>query len=173
MFRAKVGKLTASVLLVIASCVLAGSVCCNRAAAQAAEKKDEAAPDKKEEAKDDKEAKKGTPEMAFWQNPIILIPVLFALFYFVVLRPQQRRMRQEQDSMMANLKKNDEVVTSAGIFGTVANIKDEEVTLKIDDNARIRVLKSTIARVINKTEPPKDGAPGATPPAANTGIKPN
>jgi preprotein translocase subunit YajC len=171
MFRAKVGKLTASILLVIACCVLAGGVSCSRAVAQAAEKKDEAAPDKKEDEKGD--AKKGTPEVAFWQNPIILIPVLFALFYFVVLRPQQRRMRQEQDSMMANLKKNDEVVTSAGIFGTVANIKDEEVTLKIDDNARIRVLKSTIARVINKTEPPKDGAAGATPPAANTGIKPN
>jgi preprotein translocase subunit YajC len=118
------------------------------------------------------EAKKVADESApsFWQNPIILIPVIFALFYFVVLRPQQRKQRKEQEDLMANLKKNDEVLTAAGIIGVVSHIKEsgDEVTLKIDDNARIRVLKNTIVRILNKAESPKEG----TAAAANTNIKP-
>ena len=80
---------------------------------------------------------------------------------------------------MAGMKKNDEVVTASGIIGIVAIIKEneDEVTLKIDDNARIRVLKSSIVRIKKKEEPAKDAAPAtaptaATPPAANTNIKP-
>ena len=73
------------------------------------------------------------------------------------------------------MKKNDEVVTHSGIIGIVANIKEggDEVTLKIDDNARIRVLKSSIAKIINKKDEAKDAAPPVSPPAANTNIKPN
>jgi preprotein translocase subunit YajC len=110
----------------------------------------------------------------FWQNSIFLVPVLFALFYFVVLRPQHRKQRKEQEDMMASLKKNDEVITAAGIIGIVSHIKDsgDEVTLKIDDNARIRVLRSTIVRILKKEESPKDGTAATTTPAANTNIKP-
>jgi preprotein translocase subunit YajC len=125
----------------------------------------------------EEEVKKGATEQGpFWQNPIILLPVMFALFYFIVLRPQQRKQRQEQENMMSGLKKNDEVVTAAGIIGIVSHIKEngDEVTLKIDDNARIRVLKSSIIRIMKKDEPPKEGTPPAvaSTPAANTSIKP-
>jgi preprotein translocase subunit YajC len=51
------------------------------------------------------------------------------------------------------LKKNDEVVTAGGIIGVVQNIKDDEVLLKIDDNAKMRVLKSSITRIIPKDSP--------------------
>ena len=118
-------------------------------------------------------AKKATDEPGpLWQNPIFLLPVMFFLFYFIVLRPQQRRQRQEQETMMSGLKKNDEVTTAAGIIGVVHSIKEneDEVTLKIDDNAKIRVLKSSIVRIKSKDEP-KDGSPPASPPA-NTNIKP-
>ena len=110
-------------------------------------------------------------EPSLWQNPIFLLPVLFFLFYFVVLLPQQRRQRREQEALFTGLKKNDKVVTAAGIIGVIANIEanNDEVTLKIDDNARMRVLKSTIVRVLNKEEG-KDGAVPAT--TANTNIKP-
>jgi preprotein translocase subunit YajC len=123
----------------------------------------------------EEEGKKAAAEpMPFWQNPIILLPVMFGLFYFVVLRPQQRKQRKEQEDMMGGLKKNDEVVTAAGIIGVVSHMKEggDEVTLKIDDNARIRVLKSSIIRIMKKDEPPKDGTPPAPAPATNTNVKP-
>src|SRR5713101_3982431 len=113
----------------------------------------------------EEEVKKGASEPSpFWQNPIILLPIIFALFYFVVLRPQQRKQRKEQEDMMTSLKKNDEVVTAAGIIGIVSHIKEsgDEVTLKIDDNVRMRVLKSTIVRILKKEESPKDPAAPTT-----------
>jgi preprotein translocase subunit YajC len=115
-----------------------------------------------------KDAAQEAPSL--WANPIILLPILFMLFYFVVILPQSRRQRKEQAALMTGLKKNDEVVTAAGIVGVIWSIKegDEEVTLKIDDNARIRVLKSTIVRIKNK-----EGTPPTGPaPATDTNIKP-
>jgi preprotein translocase subunit YajC len=98
--------------------------------------------------------------------PFILILVLF---YFLMLRPARQREKQQRDMLMNQLKKNDEVVTSAGIIGTVANIKDDEVTLKVDEsaNVRLRVLKSTIVKIIT----PKDAA-AANSDAVKAGAPP-
>lgn len=117
------------------------------------------------------ESKKGQEGIGgLFQNPIVPILLVMVAFFFLIILPAQRRQRKEQEALMAGLKKNDEVVTAAGIIGIVANINDtgDQVTLKIDDNARIRVLKSTIVRILKKDEPAKDAA---TPPA-NT-AKPN
>src|SRR5258708_3763593 len=79
--------------------------------------------------------------------PILLIALLVP-FYFVVLRPAQKQ-DKERKAMVAGLKKGDEVVTTGGMIGTVAHIKekgvgDEDiVTLKIDDKVKIPVLKSS------------------------------
>ena len=107
---------------------------------------------------------KPTPDPLMSMLPIMAIGVLF---FFLILMPKSRQQRKEQEALLANLKKNDEVVTSSGIIGIVTNIKEtgDEVTLKIDDNARIRVLKSSIVRIV-----PKEGAPSA--PVPNTSIKP-
>ncbi|MBI1830170.1 MAG: preprotein translocase subunit YajC [Planctomycetes bacterium] len=114
-------------------------------------------------------------------NPIIPIMIVMVLFFVLIVWPAQRRQRQEAEELMASMKKNDEVETASGIIGVVASINDakDEVTLKIDDNAKIRVRKSTIVRIINKEEPPKDAAaptgPAAaptTPAAPNTNVKP-
>lgn len=83
----------------------------------------------------------------------MLLPFLAigVLFYFLMIRPQRRQKRQQQD-MLGAMKKNDRVVTIGGIKGTIANIQREadEVTLKIDESsgAKIRVQISAIARVI-------------------------
>lgn len=109
-------------------------------------------------------------ELPFYQNPMFLVIGLMVLFFFVVILPAQRRQKREAENIMSNLKKNDEVVTASGIIGIVSHIKEgpsDEVTLKIDDNARIRVLKSSIVRIIKK----EDATPGAVAP--NTNIKPN
>jgi len=108
-----------------------------------------------------------------FDNPILPLLIVMVLFFFFIILPAQRRQKKEQESVLANLKKNDEVVTAAGIIGIVSLIKDneDEVTLKIDDNARIKVLKSSIVRIRNK-EAPADAAtnpPPSTPP--NTNIK--
>ena len=82
--------------------------------------------------------------------PIILI---FGAFYFLIILPAQRKERKQREALFSQLKKNDEVVTAGGIIGIVQNIKDDEVLIKIDDNAKMRVLKSSITRIIPKDTP--------------------
>ena len=73
--------------------------------------------------------------------PIIFI---FGIFYFLLIRPQQKK-QKEHGRMTSELKKNDEVVTNGGIHGTVVNVKDTTLILKIDDNVKIEINKSTVA----------------------------
>jgi preprotein translocase subunit YajC len=99
---------------------------------------------------------------------LMLGPLLLLLFYFIVLRPGQRRQQQERDSLLTGLKKNDKVVTIGGIYGTVITVSDtdDEVTVKVDDNTRLKMTKSSIARNISNEEaakaakdnPKKEGA---------------
>ena len=75
--------------------------------------------------------------------PIILI---FVIFYFMLIRPQQKK-QKEFAKMLSELKKNDEVVTNGGIHGTILNVKDDTLILKIDDNVKIEINKSAIGYV--------------------------
>jgi len=90
--------------------------------------------------------------MSAGQNPLVsLMPIvfIFIIFYFLLIRPQKRT-QDEHKKMIASLKKNDEVVTSGGIHGTIVNVKEAAVTLKVDDNVKIDVEKSCIARIKRK-----------------------
>ncbi|MGQ0635274.1 MAG: preprotein translocase subunit YajC [Planctomycetaceae bacterium] len=75
--------------------------------------------------------------------------VIAVLFYVLLIRPQ-RREQATREAMLSALKKNDKVVTIGGMIGTVANISadGQEVTLKVDDNTRIRMVRSSIQRVL-------------------------
>jgi preprotein translocase subunit YajC len=75
----------------------------------------------------------------------ILMIGIFVLYYFVVIRGN-RREKSSREDMLSSLKKNDRVVTIGGIIGTVASTSQDgkEVTLKIDDNARMKVLRTAI-----------------------------
>ena len=83
-------------------------------------------------------------------NPLVsLIPmvVIGIVFYFIIMRPQvkaQKEKRQLHEQLLANLKKNDKVVTVGGIIGTVAEVSEDRVTLKTDDNTRIRFTRNSI-----------------------------
>lgn len=79
--------------------------------------------------------------------PILLIGVLF---YFLMLQPERKK-QAEQKKMLSEMKTNDQVVTVGGILGVVSNMTDKYVTLRIDDksNAKIRVLRSSISRVLS------------------------
>jgi len=73
--------------------------------------------------------------------PIILI---FVIFYFLLIRPQKKA-QSEHKKMIDSLKKNDEVITSGGIHGTITNVKEHSVTMKVDDNVKIEVQKNSIS----------------------------
>jgi len=82
-----------------------------------------------------------------------LLPFLFmgVLFYFLLIRPQQKRQKQHQQ-LLANLKTGDKVVTSSGIHGLIANVKKTTFLLKIADNVKIEIDKSAISGVEKQTE---------------------
>jgi preprotein translocase subunit YajC len=83
------------------------------------------------------------------QSPLIsLMPIalIFIIFYFLLIRPQKRA-QQDHAKMLTALSKNDEVITSGGIYGTIVNIQDDVVTLRVDDNTRIKIQKSSISKL--------------------------
>jgi len=73
--------------------------------------------------------------------PLIL---LFAVFYFLLIRPQQKRAKTHK-TFMENLKKGDKVVTSGGLYGTITGVTDDAVTIEIAEKVRVRILKSAVA----------------------------
>ncbi|GIK82423.1 MAG: preprotein translocase subunit YajC [Pseudorhodoplanes sp.] len=87
--------------------------------------------------------------------PFILI---FVIMYFLILRPQQKRMKQHQE-MVKNLRRGDTVVTSGGLIGKVTKvIDDDQVEMEIGEDMRIRQVRQMIAEVRTKGEPVKDDA---------------
>ena len=84
----------------------------------------------------------GNPLMAF--VPILL---MFAIFYFLLIRPQQKKQKELQE-IIKNLKKGDRVVTSGGIIGTVHTLQDDYVVLKVGDgDTKIEALRSCITEL--------------------------
>ena len=81
--------------------------------------------------------------------PLILI---FAIMYFLMIRPQQKRVKQHKE-MVAALKKGDQVVTQGGIIGKVASVRDEELEVEIATGVRVRVVRGTVSQVLSRTEP--------------------
>ena len=91
----------------------------------------------------------GTAALIMNLAPFILI---FVVFYFLLIRPQQQRMKQHK-AMVENLRRGDEVVTSGGMIGKVTKIADNEITVELAENVRVKVIKHTISEVRNRTEP--------------------
>ena len=82
--------------------------------------------------------------------PLILI---FAIMYFLLIRPQQKR-QKEHKTMIEALRRGDQVLTNGGIIGKVTKVKEDgEIEVEIAEGVRVRVLRSMIAQVITKTEP--------------------
>lgn len=91
-------------------------------------------------------------------QPLILMAVMFGVFYFLLIRPQQKRQR-ELDDMLKALRRGDKVRTTGGIRGEVADLTDTEVTLIVADKVKINVLRSHIAsRIGPTTEGKSEGA---------------
>jgi preprotein translocase subunit YajC len=82
-------------------------------------------------------------------SQFLLIAVMFAVFYFLLIRPQQKRQR-ETDDMLKSLRKGDKVRTSGGIRGEIVDLDEQEVALLVADKVKIHVLRSHIASRIEK-----------------------
>jgi preprotein translocase subunit YajC len=84
---------------------------------------------------------------------ILFIVALFAIMYFVMIRPQQKQMK-EQQALIAALKKGDDVVTSSGILGKIWMVADKTVTLEVSSGVRLRILKSSIQGKVSVNDEP-------------------
>jgi len=83
-------------------------------------------------------------------NPLVAIApfvLIFVVFYLLVIRPQ-RKQQQQKERMVAALKKGDRVVTTGGIYATVAGVEEETLILKVAENTKIKVARSAVAGLV-------------------------
>ncbi len=94
----------------------------------------------------------------------LLIPtmLIIGIMYFLMIRPQQRRLKEHQ-AMIAAIRRGDTIVTSGGIIGKVTKVEDQELQVEIADGVKIKLLRSTISEVRGKGE----AAPAAKAKAAS------
>lgn len=85
----------------------------------------------------------GTPMFQHFLPQIIIIGLIF---YFIVIRPEKKKQKTHKDKL-ENLKKNDQIVTAGGVHGTIVNIKEKTVILRIDDSAKMEIDKDAVAVV--------------------------
>ena len=89
----------------------------------------------------------------FDMKQLIPLVLIFVIFYFLILRPQQKKTRAHQE-VLKELRRGDRVVTAGGLLGTVDKIiNDGEISLEIADNVKVRVVKATVTEVLAKTQP--------------------
>ncbi len=82
--------------------------------------------------------------------PLILI---FAIMYFLLIRPQQKKVK-EHKALVDAVRRGDQIVTQGGLIGKVSKVKDDnEIEVELAEGVKVRVVKSTVAQVLSKTEP--------------------
>ncbi len=85
-------------------------------------------------------------------SPLVnLFPLIaiFVIFYFLLIRPQKQKEKEHQ-KMLSNVNKNDEIVTTGGIHGTIVNVKDKTLIIRIDENVKIEIEKSCVSYLKKK-----------------------
>jgi preprotein translocase subunit YajC len=92
----------------------------------------------------------GVPGLIDFMVPMILV---FLIFWVLVLRPQNKRVKEHQAKIMA-VKKGDRVVTGGGLIGRVTKVGDTEVEIELAQNVRVQALKSTLSQVVDPTAKP-------------------
>lgn len=109
-------------------------------------------------------------------GPLVPFVLIAVVFYFLLIRPQQKRLKEHR-TMIEAVKKGDMIVTSGGLIGKVLKVEEAEVQVELGEGVKVRVVRATIAEVRSKGEPVKASvaakaktgkAPVAKPVAANT-----
>lgn len=83
---------------------------------------------------------------ASWIQGALPFVLMFAIFYFLLIRPQQKRTKQ-RNQMLSELQKNDKVVTIGGLYGTIVDLTDDKVTLRVNENTKLTFDRSAINSV--------------------------
>jgi preprotein translocase subunit YajC len=103
----------------------------------------------------------GATGLSFLGNPMYLMIAMLAIFYFLLIRPQQKR-QKEHKQMLTNLQKGDTIFTSGGLRGKITGIDETVITIEIADRVRVKVNRSAVGGLISKgeaapeKEPPKE-----------------
>ena len=82
-------------------------------------------------------------------STLIMFGAIFLIFYFMIIRPQQKRTK-EKEKMLSNLEKGDKVVTNGGIHGIIAGLEEKTALLQVSDNTKIKIERSAITTVLAK-----------------------
>jgi preprotein translocase subunit YajC len=85
---------------------------------------------------------------------LILFGSIILIFYFMIIRPQQKRAKERQ-KLIDSMKKGDKVITSSGIYGTIAGLDEKTVLVQIADNVKVKLDWGSIATIISESEPEK------------------
>jgi preprotein translocase subunit YajC len=92
-----------------------------------------------------------------FQFPIMMV-LLFAIMYFMMIRPQRRR-EKERKEMIASVKSGSRVLMTSGIIGQVTNVKEQTLVIRISENTKVEVVRSAIAQVLEDGEMPSELEP--------------
>ena len=84
-------------------------------------------------------------------QPLILMGAMFAIFYFLLIRPQQKKSKEHRQ-MLSNLRKGDRIVTAGGMYGTVEGITPNTLTVKIAEGTKVKLTRSSVATVVTTEE---------------------
>ena len=93
----------------------------------------------------------GNPEGSLFST-LLMFALIIGIFYFLILRPQQKRQKERQKLLEA-LKKGDKVITSGGLHATVAGIDEKSVLLQVADNVKLKYDRSAVATIVREGEP--------------------
>lgn len=91
-------------------------------------------------------AQAGAPEGAAGLFSLVPFILIFVVFYFLLILPQQRKQKQHKE-MLTKLKKGDKIITSAGMWGSITRLEKDTVTVQIDDNTKVKIQRENIGRV--------------------------
>ena len=80
-------------------------------------------------------------------STLIMFGAIFAIFYFMIIRPQQKRAK-EREKMLGAIQKGDKIITSAGMHGTIVGIEEKTYLIQVSDNVKIKFEKSAVASVV-------------------------
>jgi preprotein translocase subunit YajC len=86
---------------------------------------------------------------------LFMMVIIFGIFYFILIRPQQKKMKDHR-KMVENLKKDDRVITGGGLYGVVKNTSANTVTVEISEGVRVKVARSSIGTVLTEEEAAKE-----------------
>jgi preprotein translocase subunit YajC len=103
-------------------------------------------------------------------GPMIPFVLIAVVFYFLLIRPQQKRMKEHR-AMIDAMAKGDMVVTAGGLIGKVVKVEDAEVQIELSEGIKVRVVRSTISDIMAKTEPVKATPVKKSPAVKNPGVK--